>query len=248
MGGVTAPQNTVYADGGAPVTGDGLNTFVQTVTTVSDLRAFIGVPGMQAMLEGTSAIADNGQGVFYWNADSTAADDNGITTVVPYGSGAGAWTRLTTFPPVSPVLTGSSIFALTAAQSIPSGAYTPVVWDTILQDPFGFYQAGSLIIPAGRTMRLRIASNLGFAASTAAGTRGVSVTRNGSNEVGLPAVIIPDAAISIGNDLFLFSLGYSAGHNFNPGDSVGLSALQDTGSSLDLAAPNFTWIQIDVVG
>ena len=86
---------TVYTDGSdAPVTGDGLNTFQQTCDNVAQLRAFIGVAGVQVYVRGTTSVADGGQGEFYWNATGTAPDDNGVTTVVPNGSGTGEWTRL----------------------------------------------------------------------------------------------------------------------------------------------------------
>lgn len=91
---MSAPSNNVYADGGASVTGDGFNTFVQTVSTMADLRAFIGTTGMQVSVLGQNAVNDLGGGVFYWNDLGTAPDDNGVTTVVPSGSGAGEWTRL----------------------------------------------------------------------------------------------------------------------------------------------------------
>lgn len=243
---MSAPENTVYADGGAPVTGDGLNTFVQTVFTVSDLRAFVGVPGMQVIIQGTTAAGDGGQGVFWWNATGTAPDDNGATTVVPSGAGEGIWSRLATFyTPPAPMV--SAIFSRTGAQAIPSGAYTQILWDTVILDPLGFYQAGSLVIPAGATRRLRIAANVGFIGSTTPGARGAAVVRNGFNEVGLPNAIVP-ATGTLGLDGFFFPLGYSAGHNFLPGDVVGVMALQDTGSDLNLAVPNYNWIQLDVIG
>jgi hypothetical protein len=91
---MSAPALTVYTDGGASVTGDGLNTFEQTANTMADLRGFVGIDGVQVFVRGTAAPNDGGQGAFYWNSNGTAPDDNGVTTVVPYGSGSGEWTRL----------------------------------------------------------------------------------------------------------------------------------------------------------
>lgn len=93
---MAAPSNQVFVNGGPSVTGDELNTFVQSVTNVSALRGFIGVTGMQIELMGTTIPGDGGQGVFYWNATGTNPDDNGATTVIPNGSssGNGEWTRL----------------------------------------------------------------------------------------------------------------------------------------------------------
>ena len=96
---MTAPQLTVYADGQGAVSGDGLNTFVQSADSMSDLRSFVGVQGVQVYVRGTSTPGDGGQGNFFWNVNGTAADDNGVTTVVPSGSGSGIWTRLTNQQP-----------------------------------------------------------------------------------------------------------------------------------------------------
>lgn len=100
---MTAPFNTVYADGGPPITGDGLNTFVQVCTNVAVARNFIGTQGMAMALLGTTNPGDGGSGTFYWNPTGTAADDNGTSTIVPSGSspGSGEWTRATTGTAVS---------------------------------------------------------------------------------------------------------------------------------------------------
>ena len=91
---MSAPQLTVYVDGQGTLSGDGLNTFQSTCDSAADLRAFIGIQGIQVFMRGTAAPNDGGQGIFYWNSGSTAPDDNGVTTIVPSGSGSGAWTRL----------------------------------------------------------------------------------------------------------------------------------------------------------
>ena len=95
---MSAPQLTVATNGGAPVLADQLNTYVQSCDNVSELRGFVGITGMQVFIRGTTNPNDGGQGNFYWNSTGTAADDNGVTTVVPTGSGSGEWTRITTTP------------------------------------------------------------------------------------------------------------------------------------------------------
>ena len=90
---MSVPFNTVFSDGGPAVNSDELNSFIQACNTVSDLRGFIGVDGMQVALLGTSAANDGGQGLFYWSSTSTGPDDNGATAVVPSGAAAGAWLR-----------------------------------------------------------------------------------------------------------------------------------------------------------
>jgi hypothetical protein len=94
------PQNSVFITGEGQVDGPALNTFVQTTNTMASLRAFIGISGMQVSVLGQNAVNDGGGGSFYWNATGVAPDDNGVTTVVPYGSGSGQWTRLVTHPSV----------------------------------------------------------------------------------------------------------------------------------------------------
>jgi hypothetical protein len=91
---MSVPENQVYIDGQGQLDADGLNTFVQLARTMSDLRAFTGISNMQVAVLGQNAVNDGGGGSFYWNAGSTANDDNGITTVVPSGSTQGAWSRL----------------------------------------------------------------------------------------------------------------------------------------------------------
>jgi hypothetical protein len=106
---MAAPSLAVFQTGGAAVTGDNLNSMVQSCDTMSELRALVGVAGMQIFVRGQSAPNDGLQGNFYWNVNGTAPDDNGVTTVVPYGAGSGEWTRIinlsprgtlaTTYPP-----------------------------------------------------------------------------------------------------------------------------------------------------
>lgn len=90
---MTAPANAVYATGTGTVNGDNLNTFTQQCANVASARAFTGTVGMGMWLQGTTTPNDGGQGAFYWNATSTATDDNGATTITPTGQVAGRWIR-----------------------------------------------------------------------------------------------------------------------------------------------------------
>jgi hypothetical protein len=114
---MTVPSNAQYASGTGVVTGDQLNTFVQTCSTAAQLRSFIGVSGMNVSLLGISAANDGYGGVFWWNASSTASDDN-INTIVPNGVVVGGWNRVTTVSSVPTVtlsgdVTGSGTTAIT---------------------------------------------------------------------------------------------------------------------------------------
>lgn len=87
--------NQVFEDGGPAVTADALNTFVQSCPTLAYAYAFVGVSGMEMLLQGFQTPGDGGAGAFYWNAGNTAPDDAGITTIIPNGSpGTASWTRL----------------------------------------------------------------------------------------------------------------------------------------------------------
>lgn len=107
---MNAPLNFVSIQGLGAVGADNMNTLVQWTTDVVTARGFIGLPGMVLVVEGRSAPNDGGQGFFYWNANSTAADDNGVSTIIPTGAGeSGAWTRFgpTQFLPCVTILTPS---------------------------------------------------------------------------------------------------------------------------------------------
>lgn len=90
---MTAPALQVYATGQGSVSGDNLNTFVQSCDSVAQLRDFVGTTGIQVWVRGTTTPNDGGQGMFYWDDAGTAPDDNGVTTIVPFGAGSGEWTR-----------------------------------------------------------------------------------------------------------------------------------------------------------
>ena len=129
---MTAPQLTQFIQGQGAVNADALNTFEQTCDTYAQLAAFTGLSGMQVYMRGFVAAGDGGQGPFYWNATSTAADDGGVTTISPVGSVAsGRWLRL---PTNSPTL---STFANVAALR----SYAPTGSSTSAQT-LGYYSAG----------------------------------------------------------------------------------------------------------
>lgn len=75
------------------ISGDNANTFVQGGAVANQLRAFPGLTNMTLWMIGTTDPNDGGQGMFYWSASSTAADDGGITTLAPHGYITGRWLR-----------------------------------------------------------------------------------------------------------------------------------------------------------
>lgn len=87
------PTLSVQANGIGAVADDNLNTYCQTGAVVSDLRAFVGLSRMTVWLVGTDTPSDGGQGMFYWSSTATAADDDGVTTIAPFGLSTGRWLR-----------------------------------------------------------------------------------------------------------------------------------------------------------
>lgn len=94
---MSAPQLTPYQTGVGVVYADQLNTFCQTCDVVDQLRSIIGLPGMQVSVRGTLAVADGGQGEFYWDS-AGVGPDNGVTIIVPSAAASGVWARLSYAP------------------------------------------------------------------------------------------------------------------------------------------------------
>lgn len=86
------PANAAFQQGQGAVSADNLNTFTQTCATAAQLRAFVGLPGMQVDLQGLFAPNDGQGGAFLWNASVTG--DNGSTVIIPNGNTQGGWIRL----------------------------------------------------------------------------------------------------------------------------------------------------------
>lgn len=88
-----APVNSTFQNGISQVSGPELNTFVQYVQTIAQLRNFNPFLGPQHIyLEGVTTPGDGGSGDFYWDGSSTGPDD-GANVIVPNGVSVGAWIR-----------------------------------------------------------------------------------------------------------------------------------------------------------
>lgn len=97
------PSPAVQAQGAGVVSADNINTFLQAALNVAQLRTIAGLDNMTVWMLGTTNPNDGGQGPFFWDADATTADDNGVTSIQPAGVvGAGRWIR-------QPIAGGGSI-------------------------------------------------------------------------------------------------------------------------------------------
>ena len=87
------PLPTVAAQGQGSVGSDQLNTYVQTVQNFAQLRSFAALNDMSVQVLGGASEGDGSQGLFWYDASSTAPDDN-ATVIVPTGNTQGAWLLL----------------------------------------------------------------------------------------------------------------------------------------------------------
>lgn len=136
---MAVPANFVAQNGVSQISADNLNTCVQTVNTVASLRGFIGTGLQQVVLEGSSSPGDGGQGTFYWNSTGVAADDGGVTTVVPNGVSVGCWTRIghnyisSTLPLGSAVALTNAVPANITSITLPPGVW--LLWGNFVTIP-----------------------------------------------------------------------------------------------------------------
>ena len=80
---------TISQNGVGVVAAGQLNAYQISALNTATLRSLTGQTGMTAFLLGTYVPNDGGQGVFWWNYASVAADD-GTTVIVPAGVVYGA--------------------------------------------------------------------------------------------------------------------------------------------------------------
>ena len=91
---MSLPSPAVFQPGVGAATADNLNTYVQTVYNLAQIRAFTALDNMAALVLGATAPNDGGQ-AFYYYVSTGSYVDNGTTVIVPTGALAGAWLKLT---------------------------------------------------------------------------------------------------------------------------------------------------------
>lgn len=188
---MTVPFNAIATTGtgAAAITADGFNTYVQTVATVSTLRGFTGVSGMEIELQGYSSPNDGGQGQFYWNT-TTGTDDGGVTTVVPNGSTSGCWSRLGKNFVSSSIASGSAV-------SLTSGV--PANVTSITLQPGTWLLWGNIVTaPAGSTTTSSVTASISTNSATNASTpNGGAFAAYSSSVSGGAVVALPTGFIRV---------------------------------------------------
>lgn len=91
---MTAPALQTYVQGQSAVSADNLNTFQQTCDSYAQLRALIGIIGMQVYTRGTVDPNDGGQANWYWDITSSALDNNSNVLKPVGGASTGRWIKL----------------------------------------------------------------------------------------------------------------------------------------------------------
>lgn len=147
---MAAPALTYQTQGQASVSADNLNTYEQTCDTVAQLRAFVGITGLQVFVRAYAAFGDGGAGPFVWNAAATAADDGGVTTIAPVGYSAstpGRWLRIGFVVPVG----ASPFIAPTTQYTVPVTGFVVAALagvGALILNPAGTLAAGTIVFPA----------------------------------------------------------------------------------------------------
>ena len=89
------PSPGIQTQGQGAVSGPQLNSYVQAVNNVAQLRGLVGQGQMLVLMEGFNTQGDGGQGLFGWDTTSASPDDGGVTVVDPTSSGpTGRWLRI----------------------------------------------------------------------------------------------------------------------------------------------------------
>jgi hypothetical protein len=202
---MTANAITTYVQGQGSASADNLNALEQTCDNVSFLRGLTGVSGMQITVRGYVTPGDGGAGAFYWSATANGAD-NGTSIIVPTGSSAGAWVRISaddvnvTIPNTVSASVGVTLTAAQMAGVVitragsPSGGFNDTT-DTATNIINALPSTGT-----GYGQELRIVNTSGQTQTLVAGTGvtivGPATTANGASHIYL-IVVSGSAAVTI---------------------------------------------------
>lgn len=157
------PSLTSFVGGTTVITQDIANTFDQGCDNFAQLRAFAPQGPLQVYARGQSAPNDGGQGTFWWNGGLSNPVDDNFTVIVPSGSSAGAWVRISfDANPSAFYLNGSTLNASAANAG-------QVVWG-----------AGTIDLPASSSVGSKFVL---YFAVTGQGNAIITVTPAGSDTI-----------------------------------------------------------------
>lgn len=147
-----------YQNGVGNVSGNQLNTFVQDCATISVLRSFVGITGIQVYVQGFTSPGDGGQGNFWWNASAISPVDDGKNIIVPPAAGQGCWQRLDGNPiglltaPAIPISTVALVnpFPYAALVTITGGTVSVITVGTTVTG----LTSGTVVLAIGQTITL----------------------------------------------------------------------------------------------
>ena len=153
---MTAPKLTSYSPGtpATAITGDQLNTFIQSCDNMAQLRAVPAAPGQMVYVRGFSSINDGGQGFFYYSLGS-GTDDGGITTVVPATYPPAYWYRSSGLNTISQNYVRNTTVGQTVITANYSPGYVLVYLNGVLLAPSDYTATN------GTTITLSLAAGTG---------------------------------------------------------------------------------------
>jgi hypothetical protein len=190
---------------------------VQGGCLLANLRNFVGVSNMTVIMLGYTTPGDGGAGCFFWQNGTSFVDDNGLSTIVPYGVIDGAWIR------DAFLVTSSSPFA-----SIIVSGTSDLQGNVLMQSALVVDGATSLM------STLSVTGNAQFLANVTA-SGGLSV--GGSFAVGTNALfsdnVVVDGTLEVaGIAEFDGAISVGAGNSGVAGNFAVTGAFQTNGSAV----------------
>lgn len=208
---MTIPSLGTYANGVNVVSGDQLNTFVQSCTNAATLRTFVGLTGMTVSLQGTASVGDGTAGLFRWNATSIAPDD-GINVIVPPAAAAGAWNRLST----SSTSTGGTITGNPSQPGVPLGQVSSANSTLLINSTTALTTTAEFGLGVNLTSATGKGASVPLSGNKVAGYFAASATTNSGNVWAINSLLLLNAGACTqgGAQIAEFDLANNSGTHF----------------------------------
>ncbi len=192
------PENNVWLPGIGSVPADQLNTYEQVVLNYPALRNFTGNTYMIVQVLGAATPGDGGQGVYWYNANSTATDNNS-TVIVPNGNIQGAWLQL---PVPLPATNINVRYVSTGTADTALSSDSVIVWNS----PIAAAKTEILPAPTTRGQTFTVKDGLGNAAEYPITISAVSGTFLGETQLSTPYAALTFTADGVSH--WLVTQGY----------------------------------------